>query len=236
MDERKKTFYINTLTIFPEAFINFQDISIIGNARRKKIWDLQITDIKKFSDKNNNIDDKPYGGGPGMILKADVLQNAYEQAICDMEKKITHYHKIMLTPRGERLKQKTIEDLSNSEGMIIINGRYEGVDQRFVDYNNLREVSIGDFVISGGEAAAITLIDAVVRLLPGVLGNPSSLLEESFNNDLIEHQQYTKPKIWKNIEVPSVLLSGNHKKIKQWRLEKSSTKKKDRYFFKKGIT
>ena len=228
MDERKKTFYINTLTIFPEAFINFQDISIIGNARRKKIWDLQITDIKKFSDKNNNIDDKPYGGGPGMILKADVLQNAYEQAICDMEKKITHYHKIMLTPRGERLKQKTIEDLSNSEGMIIINGRYEGVDQRFVDYNNLREVSIGDFVISGGEAAAITLIDAVVRLLPGVLGNPSSLLEESFNNDLIEYQQYTKPKIWKNIEVPSVLLSGNHKKIKQWRLEKSSTKKKDR--------
>ena len=228
MGERKKTFYINTLTIFPEAFINFQDISIIGNARRKKIWDLQITDIKKFSDKNNNIDDKPYGGGPGMILKADVLQNAYEQAICDMEKKITHYHKIMLTPRGERLKQKTIEDLSESEGMIIINGRYEGVDQRFVDYNNLREVSIGDFVISGGEAAAITLIDAVVRLLPGVLGNPSSLLEESFNNDLIEYQQYTKPKIWKNIEVPSVLLSGNHKKIKQWRLEKSSTKKKDR--------
>lgn len=228
MDERKKTFYINTLTIFPEAFINFQDISIIGNARRKKIWDLQITDIKKFSDKNNNIDDKPYGGGPGMILKADVLQNAYEQAICDMEKKITHYHKIMLTPRGERLKQKTIEDLSNSEGMIIINGRYEGVDQRFVDYNNLREVSIGDFVISGGEAAAIILIDAVVRLLPGVLGNPSSLLEESFNNDLIEYQQYTKPKIWKNIEVPSVLLSGNHKKIKQWRLEKSITKKKDR--------
>ena len=112
--------------------------------------------------------------------------------------------------------------------MIIINGRYEGVDQRFVDYNNLREVSIGDFVISGGEAAAITLIDAVVRLLPGVLGNPSSLLEESFNNDLIEYQQYTKPKIWKNIEVPSVLLSGNHKKIKQWRLEKSITKKKDR--------
>ena len=132
----------------------------------------------------------------------------------------------MLTPRGERLKQKTIEDLSESEGMIIINGRYEGVDQRFVDYNNLREVSIGDFVISGGEAAAITLIDAVVRLLPGVLGNPSSLLEESFNNDLIEYQQYTKPKIWKNIEVPSVLLSGNHKKIKQWRLEKSITKKK----------
>lgn len=228
MGERKKTFYINTLTVFPEAFINFLDISIIGNARRKKIWDLQITDIKKFSDKNNNIDDKPYGGGPGMILKADVLQNAYEQAICDIEKKITHYHKIMLTPRGERLKQKTIEDLSKSEGMIIINGRYEGVDQRFVDYNNLKEVSIGDFVISGGEAAAITIIDAVVRLLPGVLGNPSSLLEESFNNDLIEHQQYTKPKIWKNIEVPSVLLSGNHKKIKQWRLEKSITKKKDR--------
>ncbi len=222
-------FLINTITIFPEVFNNFLDISIIGNARKKGIWDLQITDIKKFSDKNHNVDDKPYGGGPGMILKPDVLQKAYNSAVDKVEKITSNYNKIMLTPRGKRLNQEIVEDLSKSEGMIIICGRYEGVDQRFVDYNNLNEISLGDFVISGGEPAAITMIDAVVRLLPGVLGNPSSLLEESFNNDMIEYQQYTKPRIWNNIEVPNVLLSGNHKKIKEWRLEKSVvTKKKDR--------
>ena len=222
-------FLINTITIFPEVFNNFLDISIIGNARKKGIWDLQITDIKKFSDKNHNVDDKPYGGGPGMILKPDVLQKAYNSAVDKVEKITSNYNKIMLTPRGKRLNQEIVKDLSKSEGMIIICGRYEGVDQRFVDYNNLNEISLGDFVISGGEPAAITMIDAVVRLLPGVLGNPSSLLEESFNNDMIEYQQYTKPRIWNNIEVPNVLLSGNHKKIKEWRLEKSVvTKKKDR--------
>ena len=222
-------FLINTITIFPEAFTNFLDVSIIGNARKKGIWDLQITDIKKFSDKNQNVDDKPYGGGPGMILKPDVLQNAYNSAVGKVEKITSNYNKIMLTPRGKRLNQEIVKDLSKREGMIIVCGRYEGVDQRFVDYNNLNEISLGDFVISGGESAAITMIDAVVRLLPDVLGNPSSLLEESFNNDLIEYQQYTKPRIWNNIEVPRVLLSGNHKKIKEWRLEKSiATKKKDR--------
>ena len=229
MSYNKKMFLINTVTIFPEAFSDFMDISIIGNARKKGIWDLQITVIKKFSDKNQNVDDKPYGGGPGMILKPDVLQNAYNSAVGKVEKITSNYNKIMLTPRGKRLNQEIVKDLSKSEGMIIICGRYEGVDQRFVDYNNLNEISLGDFVISGGEPAAITMIDAVVRLLPGVLGNPSSLLEESFNNDMIEYQQYTKPRIWNNIEVPNVLLSGNHKKIKEWRLEKSVvTKKKDR--------
>ena len=134
----------------------------------------------------------------------------------------------MLTPRGKRLDQKIIKEFSKAEGMIIVCGRYEGVDQRFIDYNKLQEVSIGDFVLSGGEPAAVSIIDAVIRLLPGVLGNPSSLLEESFNNDLIEHQHYTKPEIWQNIKVPDVLLSGNHKKIKEWRSEKSIIiKKKD---------
>ena len=229
MSNNKKMFLINTVTIFPEAFSDFMDISIIGNARRKGIWELQITDIKNFANKNKNIDDKPYGGGPGMILKPDVLQNAYNSAVNTMENRISNYHKIMLTPRGERLNQETVRDLSGSEGMIIVCGRYEGIDQRFVDYNKLREISLGDFVISGGEPAAITIIDAVVRLLPNVLGNPSSLIEESFNDNLIEYQQYTKPRTWKNMEVPDVLLSGNHKKIKEWRYEKSiMSKKKDR--------
>ena len=228
MSKKNKTFNVNIVTLFPEAFKNFLDISVIGSARKKKIWNLQITDIKNFSDKNKNIDDKPYGGGPGMIMKPDVLQSAYNEALDATEKKISNFHRIMLTPRGKRLDQKIIKEFSKAEGMIIVCGRYEGVDQRFIDYNKLQEVSIGDFVLSGGEPAAVSIIDAVIRLLPGVLGNPSSLIEESFNNDLIEHQHYTKPEIWQNIKVPDVLLSGNHKKIKEWRSEKSIIiKKKD---------
>jgi tRNA (guanine37-N1)-methyltransferase len=227
----QKKFLINAITIFPEAFKGLLDISIIGSARKKGIWDLQITDIKNFADKNNNIDDKPYGGGPGMILKADTLQYAYEDAIANMEKNTKKYQKIMLTPRGTRLNQDIVKEFSKSEGLVIVCGRYEGVDQRFIDYNDLREISVGDFVLSGGEPAAVTLIDAVIRLLPNVLGNPSSLVEESFNNDLIEYIQYTKPRNWKNITVPQVLLSGDHKKIKDWRLKNSiifKKKKKDR--------
>ena len=227
----QKKFLINTVTIFPEAFKGLLDISIIGSARKKGIWDLRITDIKKFADKNNNIDDKPYGGGPGMILKADVLQCAYDDAIENIEKSTKKYQKIMLTPRGKRLNQDIVKEFSKSEGLVIVCGRYEGVDQRFIDYNGLREISIGDFVLSGGEPAAVNLIDAVIRLLPNVLGNPSSLLEESFNNDLIEYLQYTKPRNWKNIKVPEVLLSGDHKRIKEWRLKNSiifKKKKKDR--------
>ena len=227
----QKKFLINAVTIFPEAFKGLLDISIIGSARKKGIWDLRITDIKKFADKNNNIDDKPYGGGPGMILKADVLQCAYDDAIANIEKSTKKYQKIMLTPRGKRLNQDIVKEFSKSEGLVIVCGRYEGVDQRFIDYNGLREISIGDFVLSGGEPAAVNLIDAVIRLLPNVLGNPSSLLEESFNNDLIEYLQYTKPRNWKNIKVPEVLLSGDHKKIKEWRLKNSiifKKKKKDR--------
>ena len=231
MKFRQKKFLINAITIFPQAFEGLLDISIIGSARKKGIWDLQITDIKDFVDKSNNIDDKPYGGGPGMIIKADVLQNAYNEALSTIEESTKKYQKIMLTPRGKRLNQDIVKELSKSEGLIVVCGRYEGVDQRFIDYNELREISVGDFVLSGGEPAAVTLIDAIIRLLPNVLGNPSSLLEESFNNDLIEYLQYTKPRVWKNLKVPEVLLSGDHKKIKDWRLENSiafNKKKKDR--------
>ena len=231
MKFRQKKFLINAITIFPQAFEGLLDISIIGSARKKGIWDLQITDIKDFVDKSNNIDDKPYGGGPGMILKAEVLQNAYNKALSAIEESTKKYQKIMLTPRGKRLNQDIVKELSKSEGLIVVCGRYEGVDQRFIDYNELREISVGDFILSGGEPAAVTLIDAVIRLLPNVLGNPSSLIEESFNNDLIEYLQYTKPRVWKNLKVPEVLLSGDHKKIKDWRLENSiafNKKKKDR--------
>ena len=157
----QKKFLINAVTIFPEAFEGLLDISIIGSARKKGIWDLKITDIKDFVDKSNNIDDKPYGGGPGMILKADVLQNAYNKALSTIEESTKKYQKIMLTPRGKRLNQDIVKELSKSEGLIIVCGRYEGVDQRFIDYNELREISVGDFVLSGGEPAAVTLIDAI---------------------------------------------------------------------------
>ena len=204
----QKKFLINAVTIFPEAFKGLLDISIIGSARKKGIWDLQITDIKNFADKNNNIDDKPYGGGPGMILKADTLQYAYEDAIANMEKNTKKYQKIMLTPRGTRLNQDIVKEFSKSDGLVIVCGRYEGVDQRFIDYNDLREISVGDFVLSGGEPAAVTLIDAVIRLLPNVLGNPNSLVEESFNNDLIEYIQYTKPRNWKKYNRSSSFAFG----------------------------
>ncbi|MDC3024217.1 tRNA (guanosine(37)-N1)-methyltransferase TrmD [Alphaproteobacteria bacterium] len=231
MKSNQKKFLINIITIFPEAFSSLLDVSVIGSAKKKGIWDLQITDIKKFADEKKNIDDRPYGGGPGMILKPDVLQSAYSNAVSAIEKSTKKYEKIMLTPRGERLNQDLVKEISKTEGVIIVCGRYEGVDQRFVDYNDLREISVGDFVVSGGEPAAIILADAIVRLLPNVLGNPLSLLEESFNNNLIEYLQYTKPKVWRNMQVPDVLLSGDHKRIKEWRLKKSlefENKKKDR--------
>ena len=221
MNYKNKKFLVNTLTLLPEAFLGLLDVSILGNAKKKGIWDLEITDIKEFANKGRKVDDKPFGGGPGMILKPDVLQSAYEYSVKSINKKVSNYHKIMLTPRGERLNQSIVRELSQGEGMILVCGRYEGVDQRFIDFNDLREISLGDFVISGGEAAALTLIDAVVRLLPNTLGNPLSLNEESFNNNLIEYLQYTKPRSWNNLEVPSILLSGNHNKIREWRLQKS---------------
>ncbi len=232
MNYKNKKFLVNTLTLLPEAFLGLLDVSILGNAKKKGIWDLEITDIKEFANKGRKVDDKPFGGGPGMILKPDVLQSAYEYSVKSINKKVSNYHKIMLTPRGERLNQSIVRELSQGEGMILVCGRYEGVDQRFIDFNDLREISLGDFVISGGEAAALTLIDAVVRLLPNTLGNPLSLNEESFNNNLIEYLQYTKPRSWNNLEVPSILLSGNHNKIREWRLQKSleveKKKKKNR--------
>ncbi|MEC8100184.1 MAG: tRNA (guanosine(37)-N1)-methyltransferase TrmD [Pseudomonadota bacterium] len=222
----KKKYLVNTLTLFPEAFQEVLNISVIGSAKKKGIWDLKLTDIKNFTDHNQKVDDKPYGGGPGMILKAEVLQNALDSATSKIEKSIFKYQKIMLTPRGERLNQKIVREFSNDEGIIIVCGRYEGFDQRFVDYNKLREISLGDFVLSGGEPGAIALIDSIIRLLPNVLGNPLSLLEESFNQDLLEYQQYTKPRNWNNLKVPEVLLSGNHEKIKDWRSRNSAQSKK----------
>ncbi len=213
---------INIVTIFPEAFPGTLDVSVLSRARKKGIWELNITDIKDFTNNKNSIDDTPFGGGPGMVMKADILQKAYNSALNSFDpKKINDIEKVMLTPSGEELNQKTVEGLSKKKGMILVCGRYEGVDERFIESNNLQRVSIGNYVISGGEAAAVVLAESVIRLLPDVMGNADSKIAESFNNGLLEYPQYTKPRIWNNKVVPEILLSGNHKKIREWRKNKS---------------
>ena len=204
------------VTLFPRSFPGTLGMSICGKALDRGIWALKTLDIRDFAvDRHKTVDSSPYGGGPGMVLRPDVLDRTLE-AISDVPGR-----RICLSPRGRRFDQAFAKELAHEPGVVLVCGRYEGIDQRVIEAREMEEVSLGDFVLTGGEIAAQALLDATVRLLPGVIGSEQGLDEESFEDGLLEYPQYTHPKIWKGRSVPEVLLSGNHKKIAEWKKQQS---------------
>ncbi|HEV2626803.1 MAG TPA: tRNA (guanosine(37)-N1)-methyltransferase TrmD [Xanthobacteraceae bacterium] len=202
----------SVLTIFPEMFPGPLGSSLAGKALASGLWALDIVDIRDFaSDKHRSVDDTPAGGGAGMVMKPDVLARAIDATAADTRPRL------LLSPRGVPLTQARVEALGGGPGAILICGRFEGVDERLIAARSLEEVSVGDYVLSGGEIAAMALIDACVRLLPGVMGAPVSAAEESFAEGLLEYPQYTRPQLWEDRPIPEVLLSGDHAKIAAWR-------------------
>lgn len=200
------------LTLFPQAFPGILDISVIGTAKKESKWALETVDIRDFADnKHRNVDDTPAGGGPGMVLRADIAANAIDSVALNSRPLI------YLSPRGAPLTQKKVRELATGEGLVVLCGRFEGLDQRVIDARQMEEISIGDFVLAGGEVAAMAMIEACVRLLPGVLGKKESTQEESFEDGLLEYPLYTRPRHWEDRDIPEVLLSGDHKKIAKWR-------------------
>ena len=202
------------LTLFPEMFPGPLGLSLAGQGLEAGSWALEAVDIRDFAaDKHLTVDDPPFGGGPGMVIRPDVVSEAIDAAAgADPSLAL-----IYLTPRGRPLTQARVGELARGPGIVLLCGRYEGLDERVLDAHGLDEISLGDFVLSGGEAAAIAVIDACVRLLPGVVGAPESLIDESFENGLLEYPQYTRPREWRGRTVPEVLVSGDHEKIKAWR-------------------
>ena len=203
-------------TLYPEIFPGPLSKGLYGKALSQKLWNLNIVNIRDAAeDKHKTVDDTPYGGGSGMLLKADVLAKSLDQ------NKIQGERVIYLSPKGKKFDQKYAQELSNEKSVSFICGHFEGVDERVLTTRNIEEVSVGDYILSGGETAAFVVMDSILRLLPGVLGNENSKSDESFENGLLEYPQYTKPQIWEEKGVPEVLLSGDHSKIKDWRLSQS---------------
>lgn len=214
---------IDVLTLFPEMFGPVIGGSILGRAAEKGIIDVRLTDIRDFSnDKHNKADDYPFGGGGGMVMMPDPIFGAME-SVGAADRKV-----IYMSPRGKILDAEKIRELSEMDGFVILCGHYEGVDQRVLDYWDAEEVSIGDYVLTGGELPAMVLIDSVARLLPDVLGNENSALEESVYSGLLEHPQYTKPREYRGLRVPEVLLNGNHKLIDLWKFRQALLLTKER--------
>ena len=203
-------------TLYPEIFPGPLDKGLYGKAMAKKLWSLKVINIRDAAtDKHKTVDDTPYGGGSGMLLKPDVLATSIDQNMNEGEKIF------YLSPKGKRFDQNLAMKLSKEKSFSLICGHFEGVDERVLSTRNIEEISIGDYVLSGGETAAFVILDAVLRLIPGVLGNKDSIKDETFENSLLEYPQFTKPKIWEGKSVPDVLFSGDHAKIKSWRLSQS---------------
>jgi tRNA (guanine37-N1)-methyltransferase len=208
----------SVLTIFPEMFPGPLGVSLAGKALASRIWSLEAVDIRDYAaDKHRTVDDTPAGGGPGMVMRADVLARALDAASSPDDIRPRLY----MTPRGMPLTQARVTTLSRGPGAVILCGRFEGVDERIIEARNFSEISIGDYVLSGGEPAALALLDACVRLLPGVMGKEASAAEESFAAGLLEYPQYTKPPVWEGRAIPDVLLSGDHAKVAQWRRQEA---------------
>ncbi len=209
-------FQVKIFTLYPDFFPGILGKGIYGRAIEKSLWNLNVINIRDYADdKHKTVDDTPYGGGEGMVLKPDVVAKALDQNLKKDEKVI------YLTPKGKTFDQNTAKNFLKNKKINILCGHFEGIDQRVIDSRGIEEISIGDFVLSGGETAAYVILDSILRLVPGVLGNENSNKDESFENGLLEYPQYTKPQIWEKITVPEVLLSGDHSKIKDWRLSQS---------------
>ena len=210
-------------TLYPEFFPGPLSKGLYGKALSKKLLNLNIVNIRDAAeDKHKTVDDTPYGGGSGMLLKADVLAKSLDK------NKVEGERIIYLSPKGKKYNQNYAQELSKEKSVSFICGHFEGVDERVLSTRNIEEISIGDYILSGGETAAFVVIDSILRLIPGVLGNENSRVDESFENGLLEYPQYTKPQIWEEKSVPEVLLSGNHNKIKDWRLSQSEAITRDR--------
>ena len=207
------------MCIRDRIYPGYLSYSLLGKALEKKIWELNIYNLRDFGDgKHKTVDDKPFGGGAGMIIKPDILGNAIEETLI---KNHARQSLVYLSPKGRPFKQIDAKNFSQSSGVSILCGHFEGIDQRVLDIYEIEEISMGDYILSGGEVASFTFLDSILRLLPGVLGNEASIEDESFSDDLLEYPQYTKPQEYKNIKVPDVLLSGNHEEIEKWRKKKS---------------
>jgi len=209
-------FQAQVFTLYPEFFPGPLSEGLYGKALNNKLWNMSIINIRDAAtDRHKTVDDTPYGGGTGMLLKADVLARSLDQNIKKGERVF------YLSPKGKKFDQKFAQDLSKEKSVSLICGHFEGVDERILSTRNIEEISIGDYVLSGGEMAAFVVLDSILRLLPGVIGNDKSHIDETFENGLLEYPQYTKPQIWEKKPVPDILLSGNHNKINDWRLSQS---------------
>lgn len=218
-------FRATVLTLYPEMFPGALGLSLAGKALQSHAWSLDAVQIRDFAtDRHRTVDDTPAGGGAGMVMRADILAKAIDAVAPADDPR----PRLLMSPRGKPLTQARVRELATGPGVVILCGRFEGVDQRVIDARNLEEVSIGDYILSGGEPAALVMLDAVVRLLPGVMGNDESGAHESFEDGLLEHPHYTRPQEFEGRTIPDVLTSGNHAKIGKWRREQAERLTKER--------